>query len=456
MPTIKLTQAAVEKLKPHAESVTYWDNQCPGFGLRISPRDRRTWIAMYRVNKKPVMETIGTMAVIPKVEKARELARASMTQARDGVNPVEIRRKAEAEEQAKAEAEAFTVRNAVDRYLAEAGRSTSKSGQPWRPKTAKEWRRIFEHDVLPHWGERPLAEIAKSDVLELVNDKAAHRERKRQGRADGAAVQAGKMLVRLRTFFGWAAANDLIDSDPSAGVRIPAREAQRDRALLKDGDGDLKEKDADEIRRFWQGCDKMGWPFGPLFKLLLLTAQRRDEVGGMRRLEIDLDRRIWTIPRERAKSDRTHLVHLSSLAIETLEAVPNTGALVFSSTGATPVSGYSRAKARLDRLMTAQLRRETGEPEAAIEEWILHDLRRTAATGMAKLGIAPHVVDKILNHSLGAIRGVAAIYNRHAYLPERKAALEAWGRYIEGLMRPGESNVVTLRTARDAAMTSRP
>src|SRR5205807_5830457 len=115
------------------------------------------------------------------------------------------------------------------------------------PKTAKEWRRIFEHDVLPRWGERPLSEIAKGDVLELVNDKAAKRERKRRGLTDGAAVQAGKMLTRLRTFFGWAVANDLAPGDPTAGARRPAKEATRDRVLS-----------GDEVVAFWIGCRALG------------------------------------------------------------------------------------------------------------------------------------------------------------------------------------------------------
>jgi integrase len=429
---IKLTQIAAERLTPPvAGNVTYWDTQLPGFGLRISPRDRRTWICIYRVGKKQVMETVGTMAKIPKVDEARRRARASMTKADDGVNPVEIRRVAEAEEKGKAEAQAFTFGRAIERYLAEAGRSTSKSGQSWRPKTEKEWRRIFAHDVVPRWGDRPLVEIKKSDVLEIVNDKAGRRECKRQGRIDGAAVQAGKMLTRLRTFFGWAVANDLVQSDPSAGVRMPAREAQRDRAL-----------DDREIRLFWGACDKLGWPFGPLFKLLLLTAQRCSEVGGMRWSEIDLDGRIWTIPRERTKNGRTHIVHLSALAMKVIKALPRTGDIVFSATGATPVAGFSRAKDRLDRLMTEQLREETGNSEAAIVPWVLHDLRRSSCTHMAELKIAPHVADRVLNHLTGALTSIARVYNRFEYLDERQTALEAWGRRVETLI---GSNVIPMK-----------
>jgi integrase len=146
---------------------------------------------------------------------------------------------------------------------------------------------------------------------------------------------------------------------------------------------------------------------------------------------------VWTIPRERAKNDRAHEVHLSELAIEIIGSLPKIGSseFVFTTTGRTPVSGYSRSKGTLD----CHMRKLAGE--TVIEDWILHDLRRTAATGMARLNIAPHVVDRILNHVSGTIRGVAAVYNRHAYLEERKAALEAWGRYVEGLVRPAASNV---------------
>jgi hypothetical protein len=211
MPRIRLTQLSVDRLRPPKTGrIIHWDRHLPGFGLRITANGAKSWVAMYRVAGKPVMETIGTLAKIPKVEEARQAARDSMEKAAAGSHPF-VEKRIEA-----ARSAANTVAAAVERYLAEGGRS-SKRGQPWRPKTAREWRRIFAHDVLPRWGDRPLAEIAKADVLELVNDKAARRERKRQGRSDGAAVQSGKMLTRLRTFFAWAAANDLVQADPTAG-----------------------------------------------------------------------------------------------------------------------------------------------------------------------------------------------------------------------------------------------
>jgi integrase len=416
---IRLTQIAVERMAPPKTGrLVAWDTVLPAFGVRVSASGAKSWFVHYRVgggrNGKRVFETLGTLARIPDVADARQAARDSLAKAEAGDNPV-------AEKKAVTAA-AITVVAAVDRYLAECDRDL-------KPKTAREWRRIFEHDVLPRWGDRPIAEIAKGDVLELVNDKAARRERKRQGSTDGAAVQAGKMLTRLRTFFGWAVANDLTLADPTAGVRKPAKEASRDR-VLSDG----------EIVAFWTGCDQLGEPFGPLFKLLLLTAQRDEsEVAGMRWSELELEKLTWTIPGERSKNGKPHIVHLSAMAIEILEQVPRVAGqdLVFSGTGKTPVSGFSRAKARIGRLMGGD-----------IAPWVLHDLRRTATTGMARIGIAPHVADRVLNHQAGTIRGVAAVYNRFEYLDERKAALEAWGRLVESLVRPALSNVVPLAKVR--------
>jgi hypothetical protein len=141
--------------------------------------------------------------------------------------------------------------------------------------------------------------------------------------------------------------------------------------------------------------------------------------------ELDLEKRIWSIPRERAKSDRAHIVHLAAPAVEVIEALPRIGELVFSTTALTAVTSYSRAKKRIDELMTAGLRQESGDHGGKLLPWIVHDLTRSAATGMARLNIAPHVVDRILNHVSGTIRGVAAVSNRFPYGEERKAGLEA-------------------------------
>ena len=216
----------------------------------------------------------------------------------------------------------------------------------------------------------------------------------------------------------------------AAGIMLPTQEQTRDRVLSDD-----------EIRWLWQSCDEIGWPFGPYSKLLLLTAQRRDEVTRLEWPELDFETWTWTIPAQRVKNGRLHEVQLSQEALDVLRSLPRVGERwVFSTDGEKPIAGFSNAKLRLDRAML----KAAGKP---LPHWTFHDLRRTAATGMARMNFPPHVVDKILNHASGTIRGVAAVYNRFAYVDERRAALDAWGRYVQGLTTKAPANVVTLRAS---------
>ena len=323
---IAFTQAAVERLKPPAAGrAVHWDTLLPGFGLRVAaPRKgsreaRKTWIAMYRVDGKPVWETIGTLAAIPKVEDARQRARVSFAKAKGGANPVEerraekVRREAEAAatETAKVQAEEGRFEVAARRFLAERGQAGG-----WSPKYANEVRRIIEHDVLPKWRDKQISEITDRDVKALLWEKAGGRERRRKGATGGAAMQANRTLTRLRTLFAWAKAEKLVADDPTLGIAPLTKEKARDRVLCGDEAG---HKDDDEIVWLWRGADAAGWPLGPIFKLLLLTAQREGEVAGMRWSELDLKAGMWTLPKERTKSERAHVVHLSALACEILE-----------------------------------------------------------------------------------------------------------------------------------------
>jgi integrase len=426
MPQMKLTQLACERLKPPTDkdSVIFWDLQLPGFGLRVSSRGRKTWITMYRVNRREVMETIGTMALIPNVAQARDAARASMLKARQGINPVEQRRERERALASAAEVQRFTFAKLCARFLREyAERKT-------RPSSVYQYRRTLAR-ALAVWSERPANDISKRDVRELIDEIANKRLRKQTGAVGGAGIESNNVLTSLKTMFRWAVREDILTADPTEGVAKLGKEVPRDRVL-----------DADEIKLFWEGAEELGWPFEPLFKLLLITAQRRDEgVGKMGWNEIDLDKSRWTIPATRSKNGKAHIVHLTPLAMSIIESLPRlSGSLVFSTTGSTSVSGHSTAKSRVDEYMRSQMN------GTELPGWTLHDLRRTATTIMAEeLKIAPHVVDKILNHTAGTISGVARVYNRAEYLDERKAALEAWSRWLEALLGLGEQgNVVTL------------
>jgi integrase len=417
MPTLKLTQAAVDRLRPPANGrIEIWDTILPAFGLRIAAArpgrpPRKTWICTYRVAGRRIRETLGTTATVPRVDDARNLARASMQQAQAGVHPVQEKHRRTA---AAAARQADTLGGAVDEYFAR------YAAQHMRPASFTEIKRTLERDVKPVLGARPIRDLGRRDVRELL-----------MGIVDrGAPAHANHVLSYLRAMLNWAVSNDLIEANPAAGLKMPAPKVERDRAL---GDG--------EIRLFWLACDKIGWPFGPLFQFLLLTAQRRDEVAAACWGEFDLDQAVWTLPRQRTKNDRAHVIHLAPNAVEILRGLPRigTGQFLFTTTGQSPVSGFTRARQRLAATM-ADL---TG---AEIEPFTLHDLRRTAATGMAGLGIAPHVVDRVLNHSTGKISGVARIYNRHEYLSERKAAVESWATHIDRLLNQSSNIVLLPRT----------
>jgi integrase len=245
----------------------------------------------------------------------------------------------------------------------------------------------------------------------------------------GAPIAANRVLAAVRKLLNWAVARDILQSSPCAGVKPPAAERARDRVLSDD-----------ELRLVWQAADKMGGTFGPLVKLLALTGQRRDEVAGLRHGELDLDARLWTLPPARTKNNQPHEVPLSAAALAVLESVPRVAGSPFVFTtngGASPASGYSKGKRRLDALLPPDM-----------PPWRLHDLRRTCASGMARLGINLPVIEKVLNHSSGSFAGIVGVYQKHSFADEKCAALEAWGRHVESLVSGKSAKVVRLRGKR--------
>jgi integrase len=222
----------------------------------------------------------------------------------------------------------------------------------------------------------------------------------------GAPVAANKALKSVKTFLRWCVGRAVLDQSPAEGVPLPSKEVARDRIL-----------DDEELARVILAARKIGGPYGDIVELLALTGQRREEVAGLQREELDFAQRVWKLPKSRTKNAKPHIVHLSEQSMAVVKRANQLGPYVFSLLGIRPFQEFSRAKGRLD-----ELSRVTG--------WRLHDLRRTCVSGMARLGIAPHVADKVLNHQSGTISGVAAVYQRHEFLSERREALERWGTHV--------------------------
>ena len=420
-----LTEAALERFKPDSSRRREIpDGLLTGLYFVLQPSGARSWAVRYRAGKTSRKLTLGSYPKL-RLSDAREAAREALLKAKKGEDPAAEKREAKATASADGIAGLHRFENVVRtffvRYAKDKNRSWRESARllglvPGKSKKVDPAAFVAaKGSVLAKWGDRNIAEIKRSEIIAFV-DCIVDR---------GAPIAANRTLAALSKLFNWSIERGLIDASPVAAISPPSPEKSRDRVLSDD-----------EIRWLWKATEAIGFPFGPIARMLLLTGQRRNEVGGMTHGE--LDGHVWTIPKERAKNNQAHLVPLSIAALEELAYVPKIAGrrgFVFTTTGDTPVSGWSRAKDAIDREMHAAARRCTRErgddPDAvSIPHWTLHDLRRTAASGMARLGIAVHVVERLLNHRSGTIRGVAAVYNRFDYLSEREAAAEAWGRGV--------------------------
>jgi integrase len=375
-----LTAKSVEAAKPDPNvRREIPDGRLQGLYLIVQPSGSKGWAARYRHKGRTRKLTLGKYPMVS-LSDAREKARAALAILDMGSDPAM---------EAVARRDADTVAMLVSDFMS---RHASKT------KSSQETRRIFDRDVLPVWGQRKAHEISRRDVIDLID-----------GIVDrGSPYMANRVLAAVRKLFNWATSRDRLRDSPVAGVKPPTVERPRDRTLTDD-----------EIRWFWQATGEIGPPFGPLFRLLLITGQRREEVAAMQWNEIDGD--IWSIPGGRTKNGEPQTVRLSRTAILTLSSSPKIEAsdFVFTTVGKRPVSGFSRAKRRLDECM-AEL------ADDQVPTWKLHDLRRTCASGMARAGVALPVIEKCLNHVSGSFGGIVGVYQRHKFTDEMRVGWTAW------------------------------
>lgn len=397
-----------------------WDEAIPGFGLRLSSTGKKSWVLGARVLKagRRVFSRIvlGSYPAMT-LSEAREKAREAKLLASQNKDPRELNVK---EKAARVEESRNTFSVLADDFLA---KYVKRKGL--RPTTTRDYVHTLKGRDVTAWKDRPVASITKRDILDAMDRIVAR----------GAPVAANHFLSYVRRFFWWCVEREVIQASPTDRVSPPVEVEKRERALS-----------AAEIKEVWAAMSALevsdepkqrGDIFGRLFKLLLLTGQRREEVAAMRWDELHDLKSVgarWELPGQRTKNGLPHIVPLAHQAAAILRKTPRIGKspFVFTTSGRCHVSGFSKAKLRLDAEI-AKSRKKRGIRQA-MPEFVVHDLRRTVSTQMHEgLRIQPHIVEAVLNHVSGHRAGVAGTYNRALYLDEKRDALAAWADWLEAL-----------------------
>lgn len=417
----KLTKRTVEAASAGPRDTYLWDDAIKGFCVKVTPAGRRVYLLQYRVGGREARTrrfTIGAHGSPWTAEQARAEAERLAIMASRGEDPmlVEARRRSEA---VSLEVASY-IDTFVERYLKANWKASWNDG-----------KRVLEMHVVPYWKGHALPNMTRRDVS-MVLDRLADRP-----------AMAKLTFATLRKLFRWAVERGDLAISPMSDMTGPRPVAARDRVLSDE-----------ELAAVWESAGTLGFPFGPMTRLLIATGARREEAAALDWAELDTEAHKWTLPGARAKNDVAHVIPLNDLAMSTLATLRlSRCGLAFSTTGKTPPSGFSKAKARLDVATLDRLRERAGErgegqlSKIDLSPFRIHDLRRTVATGLQRLGVRFEVTEAVLNHVSGAKSGVAGVYQRHHWTDEKRAALEAWGRHVTAALpvaKPDHSNVVAM------------
>ena len=430
----QLTELAVQRSKPGSVRREIPDGS--GLYLIVHPTGAKSWAVRYRRDGKPRKLTIAGSYPAIDLKAARALARKALEAVAHGQDPAAAKLQARRVSADRTTDFELVAADFLVRYVKKKGK---KKGQLPRPRYLEELGRhlgfrreeggwaMRKGGLADRWKGRKVSSITKDDVIVLLDEQMA----------GGIGVNANRLRAALHLFFNWAKGRNKLVANPCAGIDPPAAETERTRVLTDN-----------EMRLFWQasGEDRL---FGPFWRILALTGQRRNEALGLTWGEIDEAAALWTIPGARTKNRLEHAVPVASLAMMILDAQPHVGGkrgLVFTTTGDGMLGGLSRAKKRLDARMLALAQEH--DPKAEIPPWTLHDLRRTAATRMAKLGASVATVEKVLNHISGTFAGIVGVYQHHDFEKEKRAALDAWARHVQSLTSGTVNNVVPITKRR--------
>jgi len=383
----RLTDRGVAAIKATAERQQISDDLAPGLQLIVQTSGRKSWAIRYRVAGKMRRLTLGGYPVIG-LSEARDKARRALADVQAGRDP----------QGEKEQAKADSVAAVVDEF---------RKAHLDKLKSGKNALGFLQRSIVAEWGHRPVREITKRDVSRLLLNIVA----------SGKEVTANRTFAHVRKFFNWCAEQGFIEVPPTDRMKMPASEESRDR-FLNDR----------EIGLFWKATEGMEAPYRQALRLLLLTGQRHNEVAGMTDSEIDGE--TWHLPAARSKNGLAHDVPLTKAALAELRLVPRTAGgdetgLIFTTNGTSPISNLND---KADDCVAA-MSKQAGD---TIARWRPHDLRRTVETGMARLGIAESLIDRITNHISGQPK-IRRVYNRHDYADEKREALTAWASHVISL-----------------------
>ena len=414
MGTHALTDRKLKSLRAAADGRPYdvKDTEVRGLRVRVMP-NTKTFVLLARFpgNKQATRQSLGTYGELT-LQEARDKARAWRSQLKKKIDPRAEEEKQRLAEQRKQENSFASV---CEEFIKRHVKKTRKADV-----VERELRREF----VARWGARPITDITQHDVVAVIDETVDR----------GAPYQAHNLLGHVRTLFNWAIARGVygLDKSPCDRMRPAAvigKKQARQRVLIDK-----------EMRAFWRASKGIGYPYGALFQMLLLTGQRKSEIAEARWSEFDLQKKLWVIPPERMKADAAHIVPLSDDVLAILKALPRfkSGDCLFSTTfGKKPVNGFSKAKDRLDELIEKDL----GKAAA----FVLHDLRRTFRTGLSAIpGISDLVRELVIGHTKP---GLHKVYDQYAYLDEKRFALDAWSARLRSIVNPTPANVVELRAA---------
>lgn len=397
MPRKNLTARFCDSVKVEVRT-DFQDQLVRGLWFRVSPEGTKVWNCVYtrQDDGKKQRVKLGNFPTMT-LEKARTGALKMVTSVAEGEDPSNKRR---------AQKQALTVKQLGEVFIEKHSKREKK--------TWAEDERLLKVEVYPNIGDMKAEAIKRRHILDVIEAKAEA----------GFIAQSTQILAVVRKMFNWAVDGDYLQTSPAAGIKPRGKAVKRDRVL--------SDEEVRQILNALPGA-ALSAPTKEIFQLLFLTGQRSGEVCGIRRSEVDLDRAIWTIPSKRTKNGQAHVVPLSDAAHSILSAAMERAgeepdAALFSKVGEPIESNAIAHAARLKLQIVA-------------EGWTPHDIRRTFATGVAGLGIAPHVVESVLNHISGFRAGVAGVYNRNQYEPEKRRALDIWAAHLAAIER-GEKTVL--------------